>query len=257
MSSRAAFADGLPGGIIVCGIDEQAPGASNQLEDEARPAHSLLVSPPPAYVPPQDCLLLNEVLDILRGVLLKGEQQYSLEWIEALAVEGRSAYVGGFGNESWMTIKLGTNVNGRRLPRGASLLYSTPHETTYNDDADHCFVLNSLLDIVHGLVLTGDELDLRLALEVLRKISVEGVLSCVLGLSRTTWVQLKGHLKIPSGQVDGRTPVLLTGIMMRSDYEDDAEADVAANHGYCVMGLAPIAPRAIRMRRVPPMSLSS
>eukprot|EP00929_Paragymnodinium_shiwhaense_P065374 TRINITY_DN32780_c1_g1_i2.p1 TRINITY_DN32780_c1_g1~~TRINITY_DN32780_c1_g1_i2.p1 ORF type:complete len:192 (-),score=30.29 TRINITY_DN32780_c1_g1_i2:348-923(-) len=163
--------------------------------------------------------------------------------------QGRSAYVAGFGIEAWMWIKFNTNANGLRLPQRASLVYANLDQTRYGDESDDCFVLNSLLDIVHDLVLAGDDRHLNLAVKILQDVSSDAVLAYVVGFSRTSWMQLKGHLKGRPGQVAGTLPCLLTSIV-KTDNADDAEAGIGATDDCFVMGLDPI-PAAISTRRVP------
>eukprot|EP00929_Paragymnodinium_shiwhaense_P074546 TRINITY_DN38159_c0_g1_i1.p1 TRINITY_DN38159_c0_g1~~TRINITY_DN38159_c0_g1_i1.p1 ORF type:complete len:163 (+),score=20.78 TRINITY_DN38159_c0_g1_i1:104-592(+) len=104
---------------------------------------------------PDDIFLLNNVLDLVRGVLHDADLAFSQRWSELFVREAPTAYVVGLGQETWMWIKFETVINGRRLPRESALVYGGFRLGRYVDHAEDCFLLAGLLDILYDLLLRG------------------------------------------------------------------------------------------------------
>eukprot|EP00929_Paragymnodinium_shiwhaense_P061000 TRINITY_DN30450_c0_g2_i1.p1 TRINITY_DN30450_c0_g2~~TRINITY_DN30450_c0_g2_i1.p1 ORF type:complete len:116 (+),score=14.02 TRINITY_DN30450_c0_g2_i1:136-483(+) len=71
-------------------------------------------------LPPAGCILLNSLLDNMRGVLLTGDVQFSLDWIELLTEQSPDAYVVGLGKDRWTQIEMNSASMAARylkLPR--------------------------------------------------------------------------------------------------------------------------------------------
>eukprot|EP00929_Paragymnodinium_shiwhaense_P116367 TRINITY_DN8583_c0_g1_i3.p1 TRINITY_DN8583_c0_g1~~TRINITY_DN8583_c0_g1_i3.p1 ORF type:complete len:261 (+),score=23.68 TRINITY_DN8583_c0_g1_i3:46-783(+) len=203
--------------------------------------------------PHDGTVLLTDVLDLLRGVLLRGDPLFSRQWIELLANEAPSVYVVGLDTFRWAWIKTQTTVRGRQLPRDLSPLRYGGLELprlAVGDPAE-CFLLSGLLCIMHELV-QGDNTDL--AVQLLKNVNTEAHLAYVVGLCQPTWRQLKERIMRQFPQPLPENPFLSTNMRtMRVDDHAYRPLDGEDASQLCWMGMEAVPRRrVVSTRSVPP-----
>eukprot|EP00929_Paragymnodinium_shiwhaense_P006603 TRINITY_DN11036_c0_g1_i3.p1 TRINITY_DN11036_c0_g1~~TRINITY_DN11036_c0_g1_i3.p1 ORF type:complete len:263 (+),score=36.13 TRINITY_DN11036_c0_g1_i3:79-789(+) len=157
--------------------------------------------------------LFNDFLDVLRTVLLQFERQSALEWLEALISEEPSAYVDGFGKVAWMSAKLRTVVDGRRLPKESVLVYAGVRLSNRFDaeDEEECFLLGAFLSVIHALL----QLDqLELVVQLLENMSEEVLAAALVGMDDAQLSKLRRRIASRPAQELG-PPVLASGSRRR------------------------------------------
>eukprot|EP00929_Paragymnodinium_shiwhaense_P042437 TRINITY_DN21963_c0_g1_i1.p2 TRINITY_DN21963_c0_g1~~TRINITY_DN21963_c0_g1_i1.p2 ORF type:complete len:241 (+),score=38.32 TRINITY_DN21963_c0_g1_i1:105-827(+) len=195
--------------------------------------------------------LFNDVVDVLRGSMLTGDLRLCLECVELLGRQAPSAYVVGLSRTTWMWVMMQTTVGGRYLPPDASLTYGGFSCVGADDVADECFLLGSLLSIIHDLL---ELQDLDLVLKLLENLSAEGLLASVVGLENSVWMNLKTIIAQRLAEAAGaRNQAFdLTRLRgRRGAYDDIGELRLDDADRWCELGLEHILSNTISTRRVP------
>eukprot|EP00929_Paragymnodinium_shiwhaense_P102372 TRINITY_DN6557_c0_g2_i4.p1 TRINITY_DN6557_c0_g2~~TRINITY_DN6557_c0_g2_i4.p1 ORF type:complete len:231 (+),score=48.32 TRINITY_DN6557_c0_g2_i4:124-816(+) len=198
--------------------------------------------PEKVLIPEQeDIVVFASVIDILFLLLLKVEVEFALESLEMLGAAVPSTYVTGLHKERWFWVEIQTAVRGRRLPRGSCCLqYGGFPTTSPLDDADECFLLASLLEVIHDLL---QRRDIELSMKLLENLSVQAPLATVVNLGKEVLMEL------------GRPAMLFLANLRRrtTDRQDDEGQDEdLSDLMTCQAGLDRSPSRGISTRVVPP-----
>eukprot|EP00929_Paragymnodinium_shiwhaense_P001062 TRINITY_DN10128_c0_g1_i1.p1 TRINITY_DN10128_c0_g1~~TRINITY_DN10128_c0_g1_i1.p1 ORF type:complete len:252 (-),score=32.11 TRINITY_DN10128_c0_g1_i1:420-1175(-) len=159
---------------------EERPAAERVADTEARPRE-----------PREPIMLLNDLLDLVRGVVMGSDVQFVQEWLKQMVGEAPAAYVVGLSKETWMWIKINTTVDGRQLPNEAYLSYGGFKASKSDGDEEECFLLAGLMSIVHELLQAGER---GLALQLLENISAESLLAYITGFDHSVFTNLKRRI---------------------------------------------------------------
>eukprot|EP00929_Paragymnodinium_shiwhaense_P102373 TRINITY_DN6557_c0_g2_i5.p1 TRINITY_DN6557_c0_g2~~TRINITY_DN6557_c0_g2_i5.p1 ORF type:complete len:247 (+),score=37.87 TRINITY_DN6557_c0_g2_i5:124-864(+) len=210
--------------------------------------------PEKVLIPEQeDIVVFASVIDILFLLLLKVEVEFALESLEMLGAAVPSTYVTGLHKERWFWVEIQTAVRGRRLPRGSCCLqYGGFPTTSPLDDADECFLLASLLEVIHDLL---QRRDIELSMKLLENLSVQAPLATVVNLPKEVWMDLKRRVTEQSPELRRPAMLALGNLRRRTTHHQDDEGheDLSGRSSItCEAGLDRAPSNCISTRVVPP-----